>query len=87
MGERSQGGLSSGTEISNGWREHEAKSAGGVEKTSVNPIKVSPNSVMTSGSQPGPWKSNEVSRRCVGSLCQNVGSYRAGRSLSDQAKR
>ena len=55
-------------------------------KESANSIKVSPNWVMTSGSQPGPWKSNEISRRCVFSLCQTR-SYRAGRSLSDQARK
>ena len=64
------GGLSGGTEISNGRREHEPRSVGDVEKTYVNSIKVTPNWVMTSGSQPEPWKSNDISRRCVCSLCQ-----------------
>ena len=54
------GGLSGGTESSNGMREHEPKSVGDVEKISANSIKVSPNWVMTSGSQPGPWKSNDI---------------------------
>ena len=41
-----------------------------MEKTSSNSIRVSTNWVMTSGSQPGPWKSNEISRRCADSLRQ-----------------
>ena len=45
-------------------------SVGDVQKISANSIKLPPNWVMTSGSQVGPWKSNEISRRCFGSLCQ-----------------
>ena len=42
-----------------------------MEKTSANSIRVYPHWVMTSGSQHGPWKSNEFSRRCVGGLHQS----------------
>ena len=87
IGARGHRGLSGGTEISNGRREHEPKSLGDVEKTSANSIRVSPNMVMTSGSQPGPRKSNDFLGDASAACARLVGSYRAGRSLSDQAKR
>ena len=81
------GELSGGTEISNNRREHEPKSVGDVEKTSANSIKVSPNWSMTPGSQPGAWKSNEISRRCSGSLRQTCRKLLRRSEVGNQPRR
>ena len=64
------GGLPSGTEISKGIKEQDPNSVFEVENTSGKSRKTSPNCSMAGGSQPGPCKSNAISRRCGGSRAQ-----------------
>ena len=60
------GELFGGTEILKGSNEQEPKSVEDFEKMSGNSVRTSANWVMTSGVQPGPWKSNVISRRWGG---------------------
>ena len=64
------GALPFGTEISKGLREQDPRPIFEVGNTSGKSQSTSLSCLMVGGSQPGPCKSNAISRRCGGSRAQ-----------------
>ena len=81
------GDLFGGIKFSKRSKEQEPKSVEDFDNTSQNSARTSPSWVMTAGAQPGPCKSNTISRLCGGKRFHVCSDLERGRRAIVRAEK